>query len=170
MTFIYISIANPVRNCKKLTLGVPACSFVADWHKTEEIAMMGLTRYPTVDEGQAIEPGLVRPRDITDFGGTFGSYEVEQAASRLVEFFKQSNRWLNFRIEELIEFYRERSWNPNGMFFGLTGGPHLRGNGMWLKEECPTEPMIICVHGQYFVVTRTFINRCAENVSRQTAA
>jgi hypothetical protein len=123
-----------------------------------------MDRYPTVNEAHQIEAVLIRPRMITNYQGTFGSFEVEEAASRLVDFFKQSNRWTSFHLEQLYDFYRSNQWNPNGMFFGLTGGPHVRCDGMYDHEEHPKEPMVINVHREFLVVTRTFINRCARNV------
>jgi hypothetical protein len=123
-----------------------------------------MDRYPTVNESHHIESGTIRPRMITDYQGTFGSFEVEEAASHLVDYFKQTDRWTTFHLEQLFDFYRTNKWNPNGLFFGLTGGPHVRSDGMYEREEYPKEPMVLNINKEFFLVTRTFINNCARNV------
>lgn len=107
------------------------------------------------------------PDDIRMYGspesptaGDFGKYEVEAAAGRLVSFFQARRAWVPFTILELIEFYWDRKWNPNVMFFGLASAWYDDGScdGAWHENHAFLAQL---PDGRYFV-TQLFIDRCQE--------
>lgn len=106
-----------------------------------------------------------RPRDIESLLKCFGKHEVELSAGRLLEFFRTSDRWCSFTIEELTAFYKSHDgWNSNDMFYGLQG-PYFDDGGMMGYRE-PDHIYVVGVGGGKYNVTNHFIEQCAQNLKQ----
>ncbi len=108
---------------------------------------------------------LIAPGDITNLSGTFGKFEVEEAAARIVAFFTDRGKWRDFTIEEMANFFRSKGWNPNTMFFGLLGGwwSDSGFGGDWIE---PRHVYFAFTKDGTCLVTEEFIGKCAKNVRR----
>lgn len=89
--------------------------------------------------------------------GSFGKAEVEEAAGRLVMFFQKMGRWGLFTITELAAFYRRQGWNPDQMFFGLSGT--WFDDGGLGSYRCGT---YLIQFRDGYCVTEMFIDRCTQ--------
>ncbi|OHA89328.1 MAG: hypothetical protein A2653_01390 [Candidatus Zambryskibacteria bacterium RIFCSPHIGHO2_01_FULL_43_25] len=96
--------------------------------------------------------------------GRFGKHEVEVAAAKLLLFFRSRGEWTRFTIRELVEFYNSQGWDPDLMFFGLSG--------VWYddaslkqanREEWTDAPpyLVLFTDGRY-AITEKFIRACME--------
>jgi hypothetical protein len=110
----------------------------------------------------------IRPSDITSFTGTFGKFEVEESAERIVKFFKERGRWCAFTLDELARFYTHHGWDPEGMFFGLLGG-WFNDGGFGGEWDVPQYTYFAFEKGGGCMVTDRFVTQCARNVRRRVA-
>jgi hypothetical protein len=126
-------------------------------------------KFQVIDERDPIRPKYsIRPSDVPirngDVAGFFGKAEVEEAAGKLALFFQSKNAWVPFTIVEMVEFFQQRGWDPNGMFFGL--------NGLWYDDAMvfmitnvawtESDPFIVLGCDMRYYVTDLFIKRLME--------
>jgi len=121
--------------------------------------------FVVVNEDFSMKMQYVRPHQITSLTRCFGKAEVELAAGRLLEYFRLRSIWCSFTIEQLQNFYKEKGFEPGGMFFGLIGGWYDDGGfgGAWRE---PGEIYLACDKSGNYCVTDKFIARCSQNLKR----
>ena len=92
---------------------------------------------------------------------TFGNYEIESAAEKLILFFQSYGYWTTFTLEELRAFYLRNGWDFNKAFFGLMGGWYddCGPFSVWLE---PAEVFIASDSQGNYLVTNHFIDRCSK--------
>ncbi len=125
--------------------------------------------FQAVHEAKGKTLGYIRPNDVSDYTGTFGSFEVEDAAKKLVTFFQQKDRWHFFTLNKLRKFYKMNGWDPNTMLFGLAGAS-MRVAGVSLQLTYPKIPYVVFIHGGKLAVTTEFIAHVSKNISAKQAA
>lgn len=113
-----------------------------------------------------IRPSMVQ---LTPNGQTmrsFGKFEVEVTAGRLVQFFREKDYWGVFRLTELFEFYRLNGWDPDTMLFGLIGRWHDDGGTM---IHWPSSQHLGMASDGSVYVTKEFVAACARSVAHDAA-
>ena len=90
--------------------------------------------------------------------GKFGKSEIEQAAGKLVAFLQTRGAfWEPFLMGDLHFYYRQRGWDPEEAFFGLTG--------LWFDDSMESLQFeeavdhVLCL-GDKWVVTDLFVKAC----------
>ncbi len=114
----------------------------------------------------------IQPKDFDIEGGgalgsTFGKSEVETTAGRLIAFFQSRGCWTQFKIEELVDFYKLKGWDTNTMFFGLIGGWY-DDNPLYGWSN-PYETMLGFDAEGHCYITDLFLKRCSRHLKKKVA-
>lgn len=126
-------------------------------HTEEEFIVIDETTFRMA----AVPPSAIKIRE-SGAAGMFGKHEVELAAGKLVAFFQKKGRWDKFSITELYNFYKSNNWNPDLMFFGLSGrwfddSPIMILTGTpWVESDT----FLVLGFDGYYRVTDLFIQKC----------